>query len=60
MIEKSTIKNSDIMNMRERLQGLILKEGVTEKVIKLSQELDKIIVEIQKRRLEQLNIKTGS
>ena len=60
MVEYNNIKCSAIEEMREKLSQLLIQEGVTERVIQLSQKLDKKIVMIQEIKHEQFNKKTGS
>lgn len=46
--------NKDVNKIRQRLECLYLKFGVNnEEVIKLSQELDEIIVKIQQNQLKE-------
>ena len=48
----------DMNRIRERLESLYLKFGVeNEEVIKLSQELDEIILKIQRNQLEEYSRK---
>lgn len=60
MVKKSIINCYDTEIMRTKLESLFIKEGRTKEVIELSQKLDIKIVEIQKRKLERFNMKTGS
>lgn len=39
-----------IEKLRKELEELYLKEGLTERVLKLSKELDKLIIEVQKKK----------
>jgi hypothetical protein len=62
MVENSTVKNLEleIEKMRKNLEKLLLEEGFANRVIKLSQELDKKIVIMQRKRFEQFNMRAGS
>lgn len=46
------IKNTQIEILREIVEKVYLKEGLTKRTVKLSQKLDELIVADQKRRLE--------
>lgn len=51
----------DMNIIRERLENLYLKFGVeNEEVVKLSQELDEIILKIQRNQLEEYSRKHAS
>lgn len=46
----SDLKKIEIL--RKELEKLYLKEGVTDRVLKLSEKLDKELCKIQKRKLQ--------
>lgn len=45
---------AEFKKLKKQLEGLFLKEGLSDRVIAMSERLDALILEIQKEKLELL------
>lgn len=45
---------AELKKLKKQLEGLFLKEGLSDRVIVMSERLDALILEIQKEKLELL------